>query len=199
MIDRERVVRVLTNIKIESLSEAVTAIGLLHKTYRVPHIVITSAKLDPSSGYQCLIGSSARGDDSPRVFRIEYPMLNCHFNGTGDMLAGLMLVRLREAVLASPGVSTTKGWVSLDDVEATQLPLAKAAEKVIASIQAVLTKTKAVRDAELKGMEGALEKDGGSEKRMHLRMTKAAEVRLVRNVEDLKRPEKRYFAEAIES
>lgn len=185
----------LTDTKIETLSDAVRAIGLLHKTYRVPHIMITSCKFETS---QCCIGSSACSDDSPRVFKIHYPTIDCHFNGTGDMFAALMVVRLREAVLASPDVSSIKSWVSPNKVQATELPLAQAAQKVLASMQAILTKTKLARDEELKGMEDALEKESGSEKRMHVLKTKAAEVRLVRNVEDLKRPEVKYLAEALE-
>ncbi|KAI9794196.1 MAG: putative pyridoxal kinase [Peltula sp. TS41687] len=187
---------VLTNTTISTLSEAVRAIGLLHQTYHVPHIIITSVKLAASSSSlnQCLIGSSARSDGRPRVFRIEYPMLDCHFVGTGDMFAGLIVVRLREAVLASPArVSATRSWVSPDDVRPAELPLARAAEKVIASMQAVLMKTKEARDEELV----ALGKESADEKRIRLRRTKAAEVRLVRNVEDLKRPVVECRAEGV--
>ncbi len=118
------------------------------------------------------------------------------------MFAALLVVRLREAVITS-NLLNTKSWVSPDEIPATELPLAKAAEKVLASMQAVLEKTKAARDEALSegamgGPLGTMEKEKDSEKRGHLRRTKAAEVRVVRNVEDLRNPVVRWKAEALE-
>ncbi len=112
------------------------------------------------------------------------------------MFAALTVVRLREAVTAA-GLSKTKSWVSPDEVEAVELPLARAAEMVLGSMQSVLWKTKVARDEALEGMGGVLEMEGGSEKRVHLRKTKAAEVRVVRNLEDLRAPERVYRARAV--
>ena len=78
-----------------------------------------------------------------------------------------------------------------------ELPLARAAEMVLGSMQSVLWKTKVARDEALEGMGGVLEMEGGSEKRVHLRKTKAAEVRVVRNLEDLRAPERVYRARAV--
>ena len=61
----------------------------------------------------------------------------------------------------------------------------------------VLEKTKAARDEELKGMEGILEMEGESEKRLHLRKTKAAELRIVRNLQDLREPKIVYRAKRL--
>lgn len=117
------------------------------------------------------------------------------------MFAALMVVRLREACLEA-GVTDRKSWVSGDDVSATELPLAKATEKVLASMQMVLEKTMQARDRELAGLteggkgmsssSGVEAGDDGEGKRRYLAETKAAEVRVVRNVRDLWCPEERY-------
>lgn len=146
-----------------------------------------------------VIGSTARADLSPRIFKIDVPTIDCFFSGTGDMFAALTVVRLREAVTEAD-MSGTKSWVSPDDVKATDLPLAKAAEKVVGSMHAILVKTKEARDLELEGMGGplgAIEKEKDSEKRLGLRRTKAAEVRVVRCLEDLKSPCTDWKAEAL--
>jgi len=58
------------------------------------------------------------------------------------MFAALMVVRLREAVSTVEGLSDKGSWVSNDEVEAPNLPLARATEKVLASMHNVLLKTK---------------------------------------------------------
>lgn len=146
-----------------------------------------------------VIGSTARADFSPRIFKIDVPAIDCFFSGTGDMFAALTVVRLREAATEA-NLSGTKSWVSSDDIEATELPLAKAVEKVIGSMHAILVKTKEARDRELGGMGGPLgvmEKEKDSEKRLGLRRTKAAEVRVVRCLEDLRSPRTDWKAEAL--
>lgn len=146
-----------------------------------------------------VIGSTARADFSPRIFKIDIPAIDCFFSGTGDMFAALTVVRLREAVTEA-NLSGTKSWVSSNDVKATDLPLAKAAEKVLGSMYAILVKTKEARDQELEGMGGSLgvmEKEKDSEKRLGLRRTKAAEVRVVRCLEDLRSPRTAWKAEGL--
>lgn len=115
------------------------------------------------------------------------------------MFAALTVVRLREAVKGA-NLSGIKSWISSDDVDAKDLPLAKAAEKVIGSMHAILVKTKEARDQELEGMSGPLgvmEMEEDSEKRLVLRRTKAAEVRVVRCLEDLRSPRTDWKAEAL--
>ena len=146
-----------------------------------------------------VVGSTARDDLSPRIFRIDAPIIDCFFSGTGDMFAALTVVRLREAV-AEADLSGTKSWISSDDVKATKLPLAKATEKVIGSMHAILVKTKEARDWELEGMGrplGVMEKEKDSDKRLGLRRTKAAEVRVVRCLEDLRLPRIDWKAEPL--
>ena len=130
------------------------------------------------------------------------------------MFAALTVVRFREAVIEE-GLGGRKGWMSADEVEGKELPLARAVEKVLGSMQGVLEKTMRTRDEGVKGLEGG-EGEGGKEgsqghgvdgvqssgdgegKKRHLAVTKAAEVRVVRNVEDLKRPRERFRAVALE-
>ena len=210
-------IRVLSDTKITSLETLSSAVSTLHRTYRIPHIIVTSVRFDPASPTFSLVGSTARSDFSARIFRIEFPAIDCQFQGTGDMFAALILVRLREAVLSPPSSSesttsssssgpsfhspsqgqqpqsrtplrTTKSWMSTDDVRAAALPLATAAKKVLASMQAILARTKAHYDRSLDDMATTLQQESSSEKRLHLRRTRAAEVQLVRNTRFLLYP-----------
>ncbi|KAB8266450.1 Ribokinase-like protein [Aspergillus minisclerotigenes] len=192
----------LSGMKISSLSTLAEAITAIHATYNVPHIIITSvdlSKFTQSSSPQTtppdsltVIGSTTRSDGSPRLFRIDVPALDCYFSGTGDMFAALIVARLREAVFAAdPQLRTTKSWVSPDDVAATELPLARATVQVLASMHCVLEKTMEARDAELRAADIRGDELLGEEERLkreHLRKSKAAEVRLVRNVQYLREP-----------
>ncbi|KAL6715724.1 putative pyridoxal kinase [Lecanora helva] len=181
---------VLSEVKITSLSTLEEAIAKLHKSYRIPHIIVTSVQLPNAPSTMSIIGSTARSDFSARPFKIDVPAIDCYFSGTGDMFSALMVVRLREAVTTA-NLHTTKSWVPPDDIRATDLPLAQAAEKVLGSLHSVLTKTKEARDSELEGMSGplgAMEKEKDSEKRLGLRRTKAAEVKVVRYLGDLRDP-----------
>ncbi|KAL2863928.1 pyridoxal kinase [Aspergillus lucknowensis] len=191
---------VLSGVQITSLSTLAQAITTLHATYNVPHVIITSVQLSKLSPFQenpsppstqnllTVIGSTTRSNGTPRLFRIDVPALDCFFSGTGDMFAALTVARLREAVFSDPdsNLRNTKSWVSADEVSPAELPLAKATEKVLASMHDVLGKTIEARDKEL-ASTGA---SGGDEdaKREHLRRTKAAEIRLVRNVRFLRQP-----------
>ena len=191
--------RLLSGIQVTSSQTLEEAIRTLHKEYRVPHIVVTSAHDPTSPSTISIIGSTARADSSPRIFKVSVPSIDCFFSGTGDMFAGLTVVRLREAV-AKDQLLGEKSWMSPDDVLATQLPLAQATEKVLGSMQLVLEKTKLARDQELKRMRGPLgvmEKERDSEKRTRLRMSKAAEVRITRCLEDLRSPDTRWKALAL--
>lgn len=113
------------------------------------------------------------------------------------MFAALTVVRLREAITEA-GLGNTASWRSPDDVHATDLPLAKAVEKVLASMHAVLRKTKLARDEVMERAEAAEGRSGEGEKDRYLMETKAAEVRLVRNMSDLRRPEVRYRAQGLD-
>ncbi|KAE8145828.1 Ribokinase-like protein [Aspergillus avenaceus] len=192
---------VLSGVRIASLSTLAEAITVIHATYNVPHVIITSVDLagfSESSAQKTppnsltIIGSTTCSDGTPRLFRVDVPALDCYFSGTGDMFAALTVARLREAVFAAdPQLQTTKSWVSPDDVKATDLPLAQTTVKVLASMHNVLEKTMEARNAELRAADTQGDEQLSEEerqKRQHLRNSKAAEIRLVRNVRFLRAP-----------
>lgn len=111
------------------------------------------------------------------------------------MFAALTVVRLREAVSAVAGLTETKSWVSPDGVQPTDLPLAKAVEKVLGSMQVILQKTLEQRDRVL----GQYTEEEINGERGKVIKARAAEVRLVRNLKDLRPTEGSAFkAEAVE-
>lgn len=106
------------------------------------------------------------------------------------MFAALTVARLREAVVAAgDNLQSTKSWVSPDEVPSSALPLAQAMTKVLSSMHSVLERTLEARDAEL-AAAAPIECSSPEEqqKEEHLQRTKAAEVRLVRNVQFLRDP-----------
>jgi len=115
------------------------------------------------------------------------------------MFAALMVARLKEAC-GHAGLLENPSWQSPDEVEATQLPLASAASKVLASMHAVLEKTMHAREALVQRIEESVRGQDEGEKKRYLRLTKAAEVRVVRNVSDLINPPQteQFVATAVE-
>lgn len=188
------------------MRKCVEAMGKLH-AMGVKHVLVTSIRVDGlNEGELLVVGSSARSDGQGRFFVVKVPKLDCFFSGTGDMLAGLMVGRLREQC-EDQGLLGEKAWLSPDDVAPEDLPLAKATEKVLSSMQIVLEKTMKSRDEEMSqygqspgASVGGLDGDESSseETRRYLAQTKAAEVRVVRNQKDLLEPEERYRAEAVQ-
>ncbi|KAF3762542.1 hypothetical protein M406DRAFT_323600 [Cryphonectria parasitica EP155] len=140
-------------------------------------------------------------DRRPRAFKIRFPAIDAYFSGTGDMFGALMVVRMREAVTSSPDASslgTTASWLSPDDVSAPDLPLAQAAEKVLASMHEVLDATCEGMKAEVARVEAAAAEAGAlDEKRMHLARSKAAELRLVRHLGSLRDPKVEFKAQKM--
>ncbi|KAI1425405.1 Ribokinase-like protein [Xylaria sp. FL1777] len=218
----------LSGVKITDSASLERAIEVLHDTYNLPHIVITSVSLPIGSASQTpsstrpvsptqsqppitptmsVVGSTRTSDRKPRLFMIQFPVFNAYFSGTGDMFAALMVVRMREAVTYSATESTrhTASWLSPDDVGPTDLPLARAAEKVLASMHEVLERTceqmpsdlsaAITRLATRRGMsEDAVRADGET---MHLLKSHAAELKLTRNLGCLRDPTIEYRAEKL--
>ena len=110
---------------------------------------------------------------------------------------------------AAPSVIDNPRWVSADAVaDPTQLPLAKAVEKVLASMHAVLKDTAGYAVAVSKARQAVVTSSSSSssssivkeqqqqqkqqqdmsEKERHLEVTKAAEIRVLRNIDVLKNP-----------
>ncbi|KAI0548264.1 Ribokinase-like protein [Xylaria curta] len=218
----------LSGVAITDSASLERAIEVLHDTYNLPHIVITSVSLPirsasqtpsttrppsptqsqpPSTPTMSVVGSTRTSDRKPRLFTIQFPVFNAYFSGTGDMFAALMVVRMREAVAYSAGNSTQRAasWVSPDDVEATSLPLARAAEKVLASMHEVLERTCEHMPADLDAAVSRLAARKGvsddairaESETMHLLRSQAAELKLSRNLGCLREPTIEYRAEKM--
>jgi len=197
-------------VKIDSLASLHDAVQALHTTYRVPHVVITSVSLahpDHPPLSLSVVGSTATSAGRARAFKIVFPAIDAYFSGTGDMFAALMVVRMREAVTVaaederggSCRLTDRRAWVSGDTVAATDLPLARAAEKVLASMHEVLSKTAEGMGKEMRGLDGVVDGEEGSvdEAKAQLLRSRAAELRLVRNLESLKSPKVEFRAVAM--
>lgn len=199
----------LSDVKIRDLASMEQAISKLHQAYGLPHVLITSIRLprtasstpaaesenSTTAAKLSVIGSTATSTGKPRLFRITVPALPVFFSGTGDMFAALLVSRLRQAAKAAD-VLDKPSWRSDDNVTGPNLPLAKASEKVLASMQSVLKDTEEHYDAAVKelnnekqlneGIGAAADED--KETRRHFKLTRASEVRVVRNTQALREP-----------
>lgn len=223
--------RLLSGVKITDSASLEHAIEVLHEKYNLPHIVITSVSLPirssasqtpsstrpaspvqsqaPSTPTMSVVGSTRTSDRKPRLFTIQFPVFNAYFSGTGDMFAALMVVRMREAVSSSSSSSSvlqnTTSWLSPDDVAPTDLPLAHAAEKVLASMHEVLARTCESIDSGLSAaVSRVASRRGVSEdvvrsepETMHFLKSHAAELKLSRNMACLSCPTIRHKAETM--
>ena len=113
------------------------------------------------------------------------------------MFAALTIPRLIEAVQAVPDLSSKPSWRSPDDVAPEDLPLAKACQKVLASMQSVLGKTTEECNKKMEAYDKRTQKEGrgqGEEaddektKKRHLALMNASEVKVPRYVADLLDP-----------
>lgn len=203
----------LSDVKIHDLATMREAIAKLHKAYQVPHVLITSIRLPEtqattpraekehpaSMAKLSVVGSSATSKNEPRLFRITVPALPVFFSGTGDMFSAILVARLRQAAKEA-GVIDQESWRSPDDVAGPDLPLAKAAERVLASMHVILKDTeryheevaKQWSDEKEKQLQEGAGKDASEQDEVdkHLRLTRAAEVRVVRNAKALREPSK---------
>ncbi|KAK4105323.1 Ribokinase-like protein [Parathielavia hyrcaniae] len=212
----------LSEVKITDMPSIARAIQVMHERYAIPHIVITSVSLphpDHPVSSLSVFGSTMTSDRKPRAFKIVFPAIDCYFCGTGDMFAALMAVRMREAVYnggggsqqqqqkaekETPPLMERESWLSEDSIDALDLPLARAAEKVLASMHEVLTKTAERMEETIKKSraETAADADGvgagtgaeAEEKKMGVLRSKAAELRLVRHLDSLRFPQVEFRA-----
>ncbi|KAH6638463.1 Ribokinase-like protein [Boeremia exigua] len=193
----------LAGTPITDLASLARAIHILHATYRVPHIIITSLRLTPSGTIPTtpeatetltIVGSTATSSHEPRLFRISTPALPYFFSGTGDMFAALTVARLRAAVAQAPAahdLQRTPSWRSPDEVGATELPLAQAAQWVCASMGAVLGRVADGVGGKMAAFDERVGKGGGGgarEEERHWRLMDACEVVVPRYVRELVEP-----------
>ncbi|KAJ6258659.1 hypothetical protein Dda_6707 [Drechslerella dactyloides] len=181
----------LTDIKLTSLADVAAALKKFHNDFKTPHIIISSIQSLVSDDEFVCVGSSMNTDGTPRAFTITVPMLRGPFVGTGDMFASLMVSHFRHAA-ADAGLLDKPSWMSPDTVKATDLPLARAAEIVLSSMDRVLKKTGEARDRQIKFLD---ENDTSKEADMkRVRYMRAAELRLIHCVEEIRRPCLRFTA-----
>ena len=158
-----------------------------------------------------VVGSTARSDHTARAFRIDVPAFPLFFSGTGDMFAALTVYRFREEVRAAATKDAATGvrkedqsdcyrYASDDSVsDAAELPLARAVEKVLASMHAMLKKTADYATSRIEEREksrDALAADSRArsdglqtvDMGLHLSRTKDTEIRVLQGVEDLRHP-----------
>lgn len=177
------------------------AIQVLHETFRIPHIIITSvsfASPDQPPSHLSVVGSTMTSDRKARPFQISFPSIDCYFCGTGDMFGALITSRIREAVGAVAGLRNRTSWLSDDDVPATQLPLARAAEKVLASMHEVLAKTRDAMPTVMERTWAQLQDDDRSDaSKAHYVKSKAAELQLVTNLDSLRSPSTKFEAKRV--
>lgn len=195
------VCRQLSGVKIVDMDTLTQAIEVLHDEFRIPHIIITSVSFitpDHPPSHLSVIGSTMTSDRKARTFKISFPSIDCYFCGTGDMFGALITSRIREAVSAVSGLRSRTSWLSDDDVAATELPLARAAEKVLASMHQVLAKTQEAMPAVIERTWAELQnEDRGDEDKAHYVKSKAAELQLVTNLDSLRTPSITFAATKI--
>ncbi|EGX91788.1 pyridoxine kinase [Cordyceps militaris CM01] len=185
----------LSGVKITDMKSLAAAIHAFHKNHRVPHVIITSVNIsspDIPAGHLCVVGSTMTSTGQARLFKTVFPSIDCYFCGTGDMFGALVTVRMREAAAAAASVMGCASWVSGDAVAAVDLPLARATEKVLASMHEVLTHTKDAMQGVVDRTLAAMTQDERQgDKQKMLAGKKAAELQLVRNLDCLRLPQKR--------
>lgn len=196
--------RLLSDVKIVDTESLKAAIQALHDKYRVPHIIITSVSFSQTGKQLSVIGSSMTAAGKARLFRIVFPSIDCYFCGTGDMFGALVTARMREAVRdddadGAGNLLRVASWLSPDSVTvASELPLAKAAEKVLGSMHHVLTRTQqGIQGIVDKTRAGLTEDERTSGKAEQHIKSKAAELRLVQHLDALQNPEVLFKAQSI--
>jgi len=167
----------LSSCTIDSLESVSKCLERLHQIYRVAHIVISSVRLGSHPDFIFCCGSTATSCLRPRAFFLAAPIIDGPFVGTGDLFAALLLIQLHRY---------RDRLVPHDHIPAEDVPLAKALEWVIASMQGVLKNTKLYMDREEAKYRDV---QSQSERERHVQNMRAAELRLVRSQDALLRPQ----------
>ncbi|KHN95356.1 pyridoxine kinase [Metarhizium album ARSEF 1941] len=191
----------LSEVRIADVESLKTAIQALHDKYHISHVVITSVNFSSPGqppSHLSVIGSSMTSTGRARLFKITFPSIDCYFCGTGDMFGALITARMREAVQSVPGLVNRAGWLSDDTVSAAQLPLARAVEKVLASMHEVLTRTRDAMPGIIERTRARLmEEERVSGKGDQQIKSKGSELQLVQNLECLRSPRVQFKTQQI--
>jgi pyridoxine kinase len=166
----------LSDLKLDNIDSIIPCFKRLHEKFLVRNIVISSLRLDSHPGIILCCGSTSTSRNEPRVFALEVPVIDGPFVGTGDLFSALVVARLDPLV---------GRLIAQDSVPATQLVLARVLEGVIASMQGILRNTKLAMDAQLLQDSNVKSLD---EQEKHVRIMRAAELRLVSSQDILLHP-----------
>ncbi|KAI0737352.1 Ribokinase-like protein [Daedaleopsis nitida] len=134
-------VEVLTDTKIIDAAALRQAMRILHDTYKVPNVVISSIPLKgwlqdclPSSlrpagsdtDHLACIASSSTTGGSKAVHAACFPCLPGYFSGVGDLFSALVLAHFAESEASPPGDET---------------PLSRAASQAVSKTHTILSMT----------------------------------------------------------
>lgn len=112
------------------------------------------------------------------------------------MFGALVTARMREAVQSVAGLVNRESWLSDDSVSAAELPLARAAEKVLASMHEVLTKTRDAMPGVIERTKARMTEEESGKGEQQIK-SKASELQLVQNLECLRNPGVEFKAQGI--
>ena len=154
-------VELLTDIKLNTLSDVKKALNHLHRNYDVKNIIITSIELSSNvKGSQLSTIISSSDKDSFKTRILQYPILQGYYSGVGDLFSALLLANY-ELVRNSVKVTTDNS----DDFNSIKI-LSEATERTVNSIQGVLENTRKYAssvlpqdiDVDAEGEEGVLKR-----------------------------------------
>lgn len=193
---------ILTGITIKTKQDVFKVLEKFHKEYKVPHVILTSMKLEEDSetilsvassssvrGGVGEVGGTESGGIEVRPFYYEYPSLNAYITGTGDLFAGLLVDRLYKYI----SLEKTGGLKSIIEKKMKQeenkeeneeneedksnpkyLPLSFALGEVLGVVQAVIRRTLA--NPSLKTTPGGIYGNIPSMKNAELRLIQSRDL-----------------------
>ncbi|KAK4050792.1 putative pyridoxal kinase [Microbotryomycetes sp. JL201] len=192
----------LTDVRILDAASLRLALRTFHDRYRIPNVIISAVSLprdelvhlgfdlgklqtDPSARMLVCSGStivSDPQDDQLRTvsFGIAFPELAEHYEGVGDVFSALILGRFPDASPSHP--------VS---------PLAHVAELAIASLQGILTRTRAHAVALAKHYPDAIIPRDGESAEERVKRLRMVELKLVQSQREILEPVILYQAIAL--
>ncbi|CEQ40708.1 SPOSA6832_02350, partial [Sporobolomyces salmonicolor] len=194
----------LTDVRILDAVSLQLALRTFHERYRIPNIVISAVSLPLSElvklGFADVTASSPTGRmlvcsgstiiSAPgrpletTSFGIAFPELSEHYEGVGDVFSSLVLGRF-------PSLDPSSPTAYLDHHIS---PLAHTVELAIASLQGVLTKTRAHALQLAKGRHDWIVPREGESAEERVRRLRTVELRLVQSQKELLDPEVLYKA-----
>ncbi|TIB15091.1 hypothetical protein E3P89_00712 [Wallemia ichthyophaga] len=197
-------VELLTGVALNTRGDIKNALDVLHNSYGVPHVVISSVELElepeigggntkPEHGeiikptiLSTIISSSTLNSfnsfNSFNTFNtsntqtriLQYPLIEGNFNGVGDIFSALLLANCESSA------RNVRGVIEIDT-------LTSATEKTVGSIQAVLNNTRNYAASILpENIDDIVENDQSNSSRIWRQRVR--ELRLVQSQDEIKAP-----------